>query len=187
MKNEKLQSVLQIESGYLQKLHDIVQQSVDEEKLLTEKLARFEDPNPPLSSKMVDKMATFGGSIYFIISFLLFMLVWIGINIYLLSRAFDPYPFILLNLLLSTLAALQAPIIMMSQNRKEDKDRQRAIHDYMINLKSEIEIRNLHQKLDLLMDEQMNMVLEIQKMQLEVMEDIQNIIKENASTENKSQ
>jgi uncharacterized membrane protein len=177
MQNEKLQLILEIESGYLQKLNDIVQQSVDEEKLLSEKLAGFEDLNPPLSSVLVDKIATFGGSWKFIASFLLFMILWIIANAYLLSRAFDPYPFILLNLMLSTVAALQAPVIMMSQNRKEDKDRQRAIHDYMINLKAEIEIRNLHQKLDLLMAEQMRTVFEIQKIQLEVMEDIQNGIK----------
>ena len=179
MQNEKLQSILEIESSYLQKLHNIVQQSVDEEKLLSEKLAGFEELNPPFSSRVADKIATFGGSWKFIVSFLVLMLLWIAANIYLLSRAFDPYPFILLNLLLSTLAALQAPVIMMSQNRKEDKDRQRAIHDYMINLKAEIEIRNLHQKLDLLMAEQMKTVFEIQKIQLEVMEDIQNGMKDN--------
>jgi uncharacterized membrane protein len=98
--------------------------------------------------------------------------LWIAANLYLLSQPFDPFPFILLNLLLSTLAALQAPIIMMSQNRKEEKDRQRAINDYMINLKSEIEVRNLHGKIDLLITEQMKTLFEIQKTQLQMMERI---------------
>jgi len=93
-------------------------------------------------------------------------------NVYLATKPFDPYPFILLNLLLSTIAALQAPVILMSQNRKEDKDRQRAINDYLVNLKSEIEIRNLHHKLDLLISEQMKTMFEIQKVQVDLMEEI---------------
>ena len=100
------------------------------------------------------------------------MLVWMGINLFLLSRPFDPYPFILLNLFLSTIAALQAPIIMMSQNRKEEKDRQRAVNDYLINLKAEIEVRNLHQKLDLLISEQMKTLFEIQQVQTDLMDEI---------------
>jgi uncharacterized membrane protein len=104
------------------------------------------------------------------------MLVWIVINVYLVSKPFDPFPFILLNLFLSTIAALQAPLIMMSQNRKEEKDRQRAINDYMINLKAEIEIRNLHGKLDLLMTEQLKTLFEIQKTQMELMEDIRSVV-----------
>ena len=100
------------------------------------------------------------------------MIIWMIVNLYLLSNPFDPYPFIFLNLLLSTIAALQAPIIMMSQNRKEDKDRTRAINDYLINLKSEIEVRNLHQKLDLLIVDQMKTMFEVQKTQLDLLEEI---------------
>ena len=103
-----------------------------------------------------------------------------GINIFILRKPFDPYPFILLNLLLSTVAALQAPIIMMSQNRKEEKDRARAINDYLINLKSEIEVRNLHQKLDLLISEQMQTMFDIQKVQMELMDEIRTEMKEKA-------
>ncbi|MND50647.1 DUF1003 domain-containing protein [Solitalea canadensis] len=99
-----------------------------------------------------------------------------------LSRPFTPYPFILLNLLLSCLAALQAPVIMMSQNRKEEKDRQRAQNDYLINLKAEIEIRNLHQKLDLLIVEQMQTLFDIQKTQVELMEDIKATLKNRNSS-----
>jgi len=105
------------------------------------------------------------------------MLVWILTNVYLLSKPFDQYPFILLNLLLSTIAALQAPVIMMSQNRKEEKDRQRAVNDYMINLKSEIEVRNLHGKLDLLITEQMKTLFDIQKTQVDLMEEIKSILR----------
>jgi len=100
------------------------------------------------------------------------MLVWVSVNVYLAAKPFDPYPFILLNLLLSTIAALQAPVILMSQNRKEKKDRQRAVNDYLINLKSEIEIRNLHHKLDLLISEQMQTMFEIQKVQVDLMQEI---------------
>ena len=89
-----------------------------------------------------------------------------------MAKAFDPYPFILLNLVLSCIAAIQAPVIMMSQNRKEEKDRQRAENDYLVNLKAEIEVRNLHQKLNLLMEEQFKTLLDIQKYQTELLEEI---------------
>ena len=104
------------------------------------------------------------------------MATWMVINLYLLQRPFDPFPFILLNLFLSSIAAVQAPIIMMSQNRKEEKDRQRAINDYLVNLKAEIEVRNLHQKIDLLISEQMQTLFEIQKAQMELMEEIRQSI-----------
>lgn len=99
--------------------------------------------------RVADKIAEFGGSWTFIISFGLFIMVWISANVWLLqNKGFDPYPFILLNLILSCLAALQAPVIMMSQNRQEQKDRERAKNDYEINLRAELEIRLLHEKLD---------------------------------------
>ncbi len=99
--------------------------------------------------RIADKIAEFGGSWTFIISFGLFIGVWISVNVSLLRHSgFDPYPFILLNLILSCLAALQAPVIMMSQNRQEQKDRARAKSDYEINLRAELEIRLLHEKLD---------------------------------------
>ncbi|HKH60817.1 MAG TPA: DUF1003 domain-containing protein [Flavitalea sp.] len=169
---ENLESLLKTEDQHLQKLNEIVLNSIEEAKLISEKLFQFEEQNPRLKSRIADKMAEFGGSWYFILFFLGVMLFWIGANIYLLRKAFDPYPFILLNLLLSTIAALQAPIIMMSQNRKEEKDRKRAINDYLINLKAEIEVRNLHQKFDLLISEQMKTMFEIQKLQMDLMEEI---------------
>jgi uncharacterized membrane protein len=105
--------------------------------------------NRTYGERIADNVADFGGSWTFIISFFIFIIIWIGLNAFiLLNRAFDPYPFILLNLILSCLASLQAPIIMMSQNRQEQKDRERAKKDFEINLKSEMEIRALNKKLD---------------------------------------
>lgn len=169
---EKLAQLLDTENQQLNKLHEIVIKSIEEEKLLSQKLYEFEDKNPRLASRLADKVAAFGGSWSFIIIFLLSMLVWMITNVYFLTRPFDPYPFIFLNLLLSTIAAIQAPLIMMSQNRKEEKDRQRAVNDYLVNLKSEIEVRNLHQKLDLLISDQMKTLFDIQKMQMDMMEEI---------------
>lgn len=112
-----------------------------------------ETDNRTFGQKVADKVAAFGGSWTFIISFFVFILLWIGVNVYFLTNTgFDPYPFILLNLILSCLASLQAPIIMMSQNRQEEKDRERAKKDYEINLKAENEIQLLQEKLDKLIE-----------------------------------
>ncbi len=177
MNKLKLEELLDIESEQFAKLNGIVKEAIEEEKLLSQKLLEFEDKNPTFVSRLADRVASFGGSWKFILSFMLFMLVWIITNVYLLTKPFDQYPFILLNLLLSTIAALQAPVIMMSQNRKEEKDRQRAVNDYMINLKSEIEVRNLHGKLDLLITEQMKTLFDIQKTQVDLMEEIKSILR----------
>lgn len=129
----------------------------------------------PLSrgQRMADHVASFGGSWTFIISFGFFLFVWILLNTaFLLNKGYDPYPFILLNLILSCIAALQAPIIMMSQNRQEEKDRERSKLDYMINLKSELEIRTLHEKFDHLFIHQQRDLFEIQEIQIEMMKDI---------------
>jgi uncharacterized membrane protein len=177
MEKEKLQQLLATENEQLQKLNAIVVKAVEEEKLLSQKLYEFEDKNPPFSGKVADKVASFGGSWKFIMLFVFFMIVWMFINVYLLQKPFDPFPFILLNLFLSFIAAVQAPVIMMSQNRKEEKDRQRAVNDYLVNLKSEIELRNLHQKIDLLMSEQMQTLFELQKEQVDLMEEIREAMK----------
>lgn len=103
--------------------------------------------------KAADKLASFGGSWAFLISFTIFIFMWVGFNVWVFqTHAFDPYPFILLNLFLSMLASVQAPIIMMSQKRQEDRDRKRAELDYEINKKAESEIRELHKKLDALIE-----------------------------------
>ncbi len=123
--------------------------------------------------KIADKVAKFGGSWTFIISFAVFLVLWMATNIWFLaSKPFDPYPFILLNLFLSTLAAIQAPVIMMSQNRQEEKDRKRGENDYKINLKAELEIKLLHEKIDHLILYQNQMIMEILDMQKDSLEEI---------------
>lgn len=178
---DKLEQILQTENAHLQRLNELVMDAVREEQLISSRLNEFEDKHPAFTSRLADRVASFGGSWWFIGSFALVMVVWMLANAYLLNKPFDPFPFILLNLLLSTLAAVQAPIIMMSQNRKEEKDRQRAINDYMVNLKAEIEIRSMQQKLDLLMADQMRTLFDIQKLQLDLMEEIKRIVRDKRS------
>ena len=126
-----------------------------------------------LSARLSDQIASFGGSWRFIILFGVVLVLWIILNAaLLLNRGFDPYPFILLNLILSCLAAMQAPIIMMSQNRAELRDRLRSENDYKINLKAELEIRHLHEKIDHLLRRQYNRLFEIQQIQIELLEEI---------------
>lgn len=145
------------------RINDFFSDNINDDELLTQILVEGEDRTKTFGQDLADKVAGFGGSWTFIISFGAVILVWIFINSYVLvAKPFDPYPFILLNLVLSCLASLQAPIIMMSQNRQEEKDRERAQHDYLINLKAEMEIRNL----------QLNMknLFEIQKQQTAMLE-----------------
>jgi len=135
-------------------------------------LEEQEDHRTP-GQRIADKVASFGGSWVFILSFLFFLVIWILFNVYWLqNKGFDPYPFILLNLILSCIAALQAPIIMMSQNRLEEKDRERAKKDFIINLKAEQEIRVLQKKMDQLLKHQHEELMAIQKQQIELIEQI---------------
>lgn len=174
--------MLASEDAQMQKLHSIVQDAIMEEQLLTSKLSDDEE-NLSFGDRLADKVADFGGSWAFIITFGGIILGWIILNSFiLLSRPFDPYPYILLNLILSCVAAMQAPIIMMSQNRQESKDRKRSENDYMINLKSELEIRNLHQKIDLSTEEQYKHLCEIQQQQIELMLDILKHVKNPSSS-----
>ncbi|MDI1317996.1 DUF1003 domain-containing protein [Flavobacterium sp.] len=167
---------LKSEVGELSDLHKNVLKSFKEDKSLVRKVEHEHD-NRTFGQRLADNVAAFGGSWTFITWFFVVIIVWIGANAFLLlNRGFDPYPFILLNLILSCLASLQAPIIMMSQNRQEEKDRQRAKKDYMINLKSELEIRMLDDKLDHLIMHQQQELIEIQKVQIEMMNDILNRI-----------
>lgn len=170
--HQYLEKILATEDGHLKKLHQIVADSMQEEALLSEKLLHPSLEPSNAGQRVADKVASFGGSWTFIISFGVVLFCWIVMNVIMATKAFDPYPFILLNLVLSCIAAIQAPVIMMSQNRKEEKDRKRAENDYLINLKAEIEIRNLHQKINLLMEEQFNSLLEIQRYQTELLEEI---------------
>lgn len=168
---------LNTEIGQLSKLQKNVIEALNDDKSFVAKVEEEVD-NRTLGQVVADKVAAFGGSWTFIISFFVFISVWIGSNVFiLLNKGFDPYPFILLNLILSCIAALQAPVIMMSQNRQEEKDRERAKKDYMINLKSELEIRMLDEKLDHLIMHQQQELIEIQKVQIEMMNDILERIK----------
>ncbi|QIK53271.1 DUF1003 domain-containing protein [Dysgonomonas sp. HDW5B] len=168
-----ISSYLTNQLGTLSDLETKVLSSVKEHSTLADKLDDEKKQNLTTGQKVADKVATFGGSWVFIISFGVFIFIWIALNIFwFANKGFDPYPFILLNLLLSCLAAIQAPIIMMSQNRQEEKDRDRSKKDYMINLKSELEVRTLHEKIDHLMIYQQQDLIEIQKIQIEMMNDI---------------
>jgi uncharacterized membrane protein len=169
----EIESLLTEEDDQSKKLQDIVADTIKEQELIFDNL--LHPPSEVLSrgQKVSDKVARFGGSWKFIISFSLIILVWISYNVITLQKdKFDPYPFILLNLLLSCIAALQAPVIMMSQNRQEEKDRQRAENDYLVNLKAELEIRSLHQKMDVLLQEQIKTLYAIQHKQLELLNQI---------------
>jgi len=167
------------QSGELTAMDRTVLDSLKGRTTLTDKIEEEEDKLIlTFGQRIADKVAVFGGSWTFIISFGLFLFVWISINaLWLSDKGFDPYPFILLNLILSTLAAIQAPVIMMSQNRQEEKDRERGKKDYMVNLKSELEIRMLHEKIDHLVINQQQEVIEIHKMQIEMLNDILNRFK----------
>lgn len=161
------------ETGELSELEKTVLNSVTGNTTLTDKIDGEDSKELTIGQRIADKVASFGGSWTFIISFLVFIIIWISINVFwFLNKGYDPYPFILLNLILSCIAALQAPVIMMSQNRQEEKDRARARKDYMINLKSELEIRTLHEKIDHFIMDQQQELLEIQKVQLDIMNDI---------------
>ena len=118
-----------------------------------------------LGQRVADRVAGFGGSWPFIGLFFVFILGWMGTNTLMLLRPYDPYPYILLNLILSCLAAIQAPVILMSQSRQADRDRQQAAHDYEVNLKAEIEIMQIHEKIELLKAQELTRILELQKAQ----------------------
>jgi uncharacterized membrane protein len=172
--SKEIDELSQLQRNVVEKLRD--------HQTLTDKLEDGEDEGPmTFGQRVADKIATFGGSWTFIISFLGFILVWIGANIFILmNKAFDPYPFILLNLILSCLAALQAPVIMMSQNRQEEKDRLRSKNDYMINLKAELELRVLHEKMDHLLIHQQQDMLEMQQTQIDMLNEVTHALKKMA-------
>lgn len=168
-----LELLLQKENRELGALETEVVKAIQSNKLLSENIEPEIESQLTTGQKMADRIAEFGGSWTFIIFFFTFLLIWMVVNIWVLAmRPFDPYPFILLNLILSCLAAIQAPIIMMSQNRKEQKDRARSLNDYQVNLKAELEIRLLHEKLDHLIIHQNKRMLDIQELQLDYLEEI---------------
>ncbi len=174
MRESYISSYLTSQLGDLSDLEKTVVDSITKRTSLAGILDEDDDnEKESLGARMADKVAEFGGSWTFIIIFSTILFIWIVLNtVFLHDKGFDPYPFILLNLLLSCIAAVQAPIIMMSQNRQESKDRLRAKKDYMVNLKSEIEIRALHEKLDHLIVHQQQELLEFQKIQIEMLNDV---------------
>jgi uncharacterized membrane protein len=173
-----LTSLIIQEKGELAIIDEDVMDAIKNNAILSENIQEEIETELSFGEKIADKVASFGGSWTFIIAFFSFILIWMLINIFVLaSKPFDPYPFILLNLILSCLAAIQAPIIMMSQNRQEQKDRQRSEHDYKINLKAELEIKLLSEKIDHLLVHQNKKLLEIQEVQTDYLEDLLKEIK----------
>lgn len=176
--SKEANKIIQSESEQLGKLREIVNDAIKNENSILDNLL-----NPPQEAitpgdKISDKVAKFGGSWSFIISFLILLFVWIAYNM-IVKNGFDPYPFILMNLVLSCVAALQAPIIMMSQNRQEEKDRKRNENDYLVNMKAELEIKALNQKIDLLLQEQIKIICDSQARQIDLLKNIEKIIKNN--------
>ena len=172
-----LTSLITEEKGELAVIDEDVMNAVRKNSFLSDNIEEAVESNLTVGQKLADNVASFGGSWTFIITFFAFMLVWILINVWFLaSKPFDAYPFILLNLMLSCLAAIQAPIIMMSQNRQEQKDRIRAEHDYKINLKAELEIKLLSEKMDHLLVHQNKNLLEIQEVQTDYLDDLMKVV-----------
>lgn len=168
-----LEHIIDSEMGQLDKVEKQVVEAIENQELVADDLVNAPAEPESFGQRLADKVAAFGGSWTFIIFFAVVLLLWIATNsLLLLNKGFDPYPYILLNLILSCLAALQAPVIMMSQNRQEAKDRQRNEYDYKVNLKAELEIRLLHEKLDHLMQYQAEKIMELQQMQMDYMEEI---------------
>ncbi|TGK44541.1 DUF1003 domain-containing protein [Leptospira andrefontaineae] len=165
-----IQGMIQKETSELSSLEEEVKNSLENQELISEDLNQTFQSGLTFGQRVADKVADFGGSWTFILMFGTSMAIWIGINVFFSIWRFDPYPFILLNLLLSTLAAIQAPIIMMSQNRQEAKDRARSEMDYKINLKAELEIRHLHEKIDHILKNQWRRLTEIQQIQMQMMQ-----------------
>jgi len=172
-RKDYVKEVLQDEIGELSTLDQEVVESLQQHEILSSDISKQFEIKLTFGERLSDRIASFGGSWRFIIIFGAVLFGWIILNaIFLLNRGFDPYPFILLNLILSCLAAIQAPIIMMSQNRSEARDRLRAENDYKVNLKAELEIRHLHEKIDHLLRRQYNRLFEIQQIQIELLEEI---------------
>jgi uncharacterized membrane protein len=165
-----VESLLQSERGELSSLEREVLESLRQHEILATNVDAESEKAWTFGERLSDRIAAFGGSWAFLILFGLFMTAWIVLNsLVLYWRPVDPYPYILLNLVLSCLAAIQAPIIMMSQNRQEAKDRLRAEHDYQVNLKAELEIRHLNEKLDHLLSHQWERLVQIQQVQMELL------------------
>ena len=172
-RGQYVHSLLVSEKGELSELEHEVLNSLQTHQTLAADIDSDYEEQWNLGQRLADRIATFGGSWTFLICFSVFIVIWIMMNsLVLYWRPVDPFPFILLNLLLSCLAAIQAPVIMMSQNRQEAKDRLRARNDYQVNLKAELEIRQLHEKIDHLLSHQWERMIEIQEVQLDLLNEL---------------
>jgi uncharacterized membrane protein len=183
MPDDFAEKLLGVPNDSLDELTKKIARYLTERKHITRDIAREFDAKKTWGQRAADAVATFGGSWTFIIIFIVILVVWVALNSFLLvkyNRVFDSYPYILLNLFLSMLAAIQAPIILMSQNRQAEKDRLNADHDYEVNLKAELEIMLLHEKMDLLRESQWSELLAIQKEQIRLLGDL---IENNVVTE----
>lgn len=169
-----VEEILREEHGEYSDLDREVAESIARQETIAENTEDDFEGHRTLGERFSDNLASFGGSWAFLISFGFVLVVWMGVNGLMGEiKAFDPYPFILLNLVLSCIAAVQAPIIMMSQKRQESKDRLRSLNDYQVNLKAELEIRHLHEKMDHLVTRQWQRLAEIQQVQLEMLQETQ--------------
>ena len=165
--------IMEKEREELSSLEENITRSMKDHEVTAKNINIEFDRQLSFGDRVSDRLADFAGSWTFIIMFSCILIVWITMNtIVLMQRPFDPYPYILLNLFLSALAAIQAPVIIMSQNRQEERDRLNAEHDFQVNLNAEMEIHQLHRKIDHLLINQGERLLEIQKIQAELMEDL---------------
>jgi uncharacterized membrane protein len=172
-RSQYVAQILELEKGELTSLENDVLQSLADQELISENTNAEIEGSRSFGERLADRIASFGGSWSFLITFGFVMFLWIAFNsMSAFGKPVDPFPFILLNLILSCLASVQAPVIMMSQNRQEAKDRVRAEHDYRVNLKAELEIRQLHSKLDMLLTHQWQRLLEIQQIQTELIQQL---------------
>ena len=171
-RHEYVLSLLATDQGELTALDNEVVESLRQHEILAHNPDEAAEAGT-FGQRLADRIATFGGSWRFIMIFGAVLVTWITINAAaLLGKPFDPFPFILLNLILSCLAAIQAPVIMMSQNRQETRDRLTARRDYQVNLKAELEIRHLHQKIDHMLSHQWERLVAIQEVQMELINEI---------------
>lgn len=170
---ESMMARLQREKGELSAVEQEIARKASLHETIAADLGRRFSAQTTFGQRIADRVAAVGGSWPFVLGFFVVLLAWIAVNSFgLQHRAFDPYPYILLNLLLSCLAAVQAPIIMMAQNRVAARDRMQADHDFQINLKAELEISSLHEKIDHLLHSQWQEMVEIQEMQIELLEEL---------------
>ena len=170
-KGLELHEALSTERHQLSELERRLLEKIRKGERISQNVNALHEEQLTLGQRLADGLADVAGSWSFILTFLGLIAVWIGVNSFLLlTQPWDPYPFILLNLVLSLVAGLQAPVIMMSQNRQESKDRIRAEHDYEVNLKAEMEIERLHEKLDALREIQWAELVEMQQQQIAMLQ-----------------